>query len=109
MNVPSQRAVWWALLGGVAAVGFLTWVELASHGSRHVELAIASMTKGEQAGWFNWGLSFGVIAPGGLAVIALSVENTSALLPAMAGALALVGMWLSETAFVRAGQSVPLS
>ncbi len=109
MDIPSQRAVWWTLLGGVVAVGFLTWVELASHGSRHVELAIASMTTGDQAGWFNWGLSFGVLAPAGLTIVALSVDDTSVLLPAIAGVLALVGMWLSETAFVRAGQSVPLS
>jgi Fe-S-cluster-containing dehydrogenase component/formate-dependent nitrite reductase membrane component NrfD len=109
MDIPSQRAVWWTLLAGVGAVGFLTWVELSSHGSRHVELAIASMTKGDQAGWFNWGLSLGVLAPAGLTIVALSVDDTSASLPALAGVLALVGMWLSETAFVRAGQSVPLS
>jgi hypothetical protein len=109
MDIPSQRAVRWTLLGGVVAVGFLTWVELTSHGSRHVELAVASMTKGDQAGWFNWGLSFGVLAPAGLAVVTLSVDDTSVVIPAVAGVLALVGMWLSETAFIRAGQSVPLS
>jgi Ni/Fe-hydrogenase subunit HybB-like protein len=109
MDIPSQRAVWWALLGGVLAVGFLTWVELTSHGSRHVELAIAAMTKGEHAGWFNWGLSLGVLAPGGLVIVALVADSSSVLLPAFAGLLALIGMWLAETAFVRAGQSVPLS
>ena len=37
------------------------------------------------------------------------VADTGAALPAAAGALALAGMFCSETAFVRAGQSVPLS
>ena len=67
------------------------------------------MTTGDQAGWFNWGVSFGVLAPAGLTIVALSVDNTSVAIPALAGLLALLGMWLSETAFVRAGQSVPLS
>jgi hypothetical protein len=74
-----------------------------------VELAIAAMTKGDHAGWFNWGLSLGVLAPGGLVAVALVAGSSSVLLPAFAGLLALVGMWLAETAFVRAGQSVPLS
>jgi hypothetical protein len=37
------------------------------------------------------------------------VADTGAALPAVAAASALAGMFCSETAFVRAGQSVPLS
>ena len=36
-------------------------------------------------------------------------SSTNTGIAAFAGVLALIGMFLSETAFVRAGQSVPLS
>ena len=97
------------ILGGVVAVGFLTAVELASHGSRHVEMAIHAMTKGEHKDWFRAGTALGVVVPAVLVIIALATETSNAGLAAVAGVSALVGMWLAETAFVRAGQSVPLS
>jgi len=53
-----------------------------------------------------------VLAPTGLTTVALFADDTAGVgvaTVALAGVLALVGMWLSETAFVRAGQSVPLS
>jgi Fe-S-cluster-containing dehydrogenase component/formate-dependent nitrite reductase membrane component NrfD len=109
VDVPSEMAVVWALLGGLAAVGFLTLVEVSSHVSRHVELAVRSMVRGPQAGWFWFGSLAGVLIPGALAVIALSVDSTAAGLVAPAAVLAVVGMFAAETAFVRAGQSVPLS
>jgi Fe-S-cluster-containing dehydrogenase component/formate-dependent nitrite reductase membrane component NrfD len=109
MDVPSIQAVWWALLGGVLAVGFLTLVELGSHGSRHVELAVHAMTRGQFANWFRAGAVFGVLVPAVLVVIALAADTTNPVLGALAGVSALVGMFLAETAFVRAGQAVPLS
>ena len=109
MEIPSHQAVWWTLLGGVSAIGFLTLVELGSHGSRHVELAVHAMTRGEFAGWFRAGATFGVLVPGVLVVIALATDASGPALAAVAGLAALLGMFLSETAFVRAGQSVPLS
>jgi Fe-S-cluster-containing dehydrogenase component/formate-dependent nitrite reductase membrane component NrfD len=109
IDIPSQRAVSWALLGGLLAVGFLTWVELASHGSRHVEMAVASMTKGAQKQWFQAGAALGVLLPVVLVVVALTADVDSPAVVALAGVSALAGMWLSETAFIRAGQSVPLS
>ena len=83
--------------------------ELGSHGSRHVELAVHEMTRGEFAGWFRAGAALGVVLPAALVVIALATDTTSPALAAVAGASALAGMFLSETAFVRAGQAVPLS
>ncbi len=109
MDIPSPDAVQWALLGGVAAVGFLTAVEVASHGSRHVELAMHAMTKGEHKTWFQAGTVLGVVLPAVAVIVALAADISSPYLVAAAGASALVGMWLAETAFVRAGQSVPLS
>jgi Fe-S-cluster-containing dehydrogenase component/formate-dependent nitrite reductase membrane component NrfD len=109
MDIPSHRAVWWALLGGVVAIAFLSWVELQSQGSRHVEMAIADMTKGAQKQFFRGGLIFGMLLPAVLTIIALAADIDTPIVVGMAGLSALCGMFLSETAFVRAGQSVPLS
>jgi formate-dependent nitrite reductase membrane component NrfD len=109
MDIPSHRAVWWTLLGGVAAITFLSWVELQSHGSRHVEMAIADMIKGAQKSFFRGGVALGMVLPAALTIIALAADLDNPILVAAAGLAALVGMFLSETAFVRAGQSVPLS
>ncbi len=109
MDIPSPRAVWWALLGGVIAIAFLSWVELQSKGSRHVEMAIADMTKGAQKQLFQGGVAFGMLLPAVLAIIALAADIDTPIVVGIAGLSALFGMFLSETAFVRAGQSVPLS
>jgi Fe-S-cluster-containing dehydrogenase component/formate-dependent nitrite reductase membrane component NrfD len=109
IEVPSVRAIWWALLGGLVVVAFLTAVELTSHGSRHVELALQSMVKGDHMNWFRGGVAFGMVIPALLIIIALAADAPTALPAAAAGVAALVGMWMSETSFVRAGQSVPLS
>lgn len=109
MDIPSHQAVWWALLGGVVAIAFLSWVELQSHGSRHVEMAIADMTKGAQKTLFRGGVILGMLLPALLTVIALAADVDTPILVAIAGVSALFGMFLSETAFVRAGQAVPLS
>jgi len=109
MEIPSQRAVWWTLLGGVLAVGFLTWVELSASGSRHVELAVQAMTRGEHALWFLVGSALGVVVPAILVVIALATDTSATYPAAIAGLSAIAGIFLAETAFVRSGQSVPLS
>jgi len=109
MDIPSPQAVWWALLGGVVSIAFLSWVELQSKGSRHVEMAIADMTKGAQKSLFQGGVALGMVLPAVLTIIALAADLSSPLVVAGAAVAALVGMFLSETAFIRAGQSVPLS
>jgi Fe-S-cluster-containing dehydrogenase component/formate-dependent nitrite reductase membrane component NrfD len=108
MDVPEPDAIRWALVGGVSAVMALSWMEAVSHGSRHVELAVHSMVKGEHSSLFWGGLALGCALPFILAIVALSGSGAVAL-SALAGFAALIGMFLSETAFVRAGQSVPLS
>ena len=52
MAVPETEAIAWVLLGGVGATAALVWMELASHGSRHVELAVETMTHGRYARQF---------------------------------------------------------
>ena len=111
LDVPSPDAVRWALIGGVVAVLAISWMETVSHGSRHVEIAVHNMVQGEFGSLFWGGILLGVVVPLILGIIALVVSSSSAAvaLGALAGIFALIGMFLSETAFVRAGQSVPLS
>jgi len=109
MDVPESNAVLWALIGGVVAVMALSWMETVSHGSRHVEIAVHNMVKGEHGSLFWGGLLLGCAIPFVLAVVAVAASSDLTVLGAFAGLLALIGMFLSETAFVRAGQSVPLS
>ena len=112
VEVPSIEAVFWALIGGTSAVLALSWMETVNHGSRHVELAVHAMVKGKHSSLFWGGLIIGAIIPLVLGIICVSVIASSSAavgIGVLAGVLALIGMFLSETAFVRAGQSVPLS
>ncbi len=110
MDLPEVAAVRWVLLGGVIATAALIAIELTSKGSRHVELAVHSMTHGQYAQQF-WigGILVGLVAPAALVIVALATDMGSPILAALAGILALVGMFAYEDSFVRAGQSVPLS
>src|SRR5690606_15948470 len=72
MAVPEPDAVRWALLGGVAATGALIATELAARGTRHVELALAALTRGPFAARFRVGVVAGVVIPGLLVVLALA-------------------------------------
>ena len=94
----------------VAATAAFVWMELASHGSRHVELAVETMTHGRYARQF-WvgGVLVGMVVPAALAILALATDTASPALLASAGIAAVAGLFAYEDAFVRAGQSVPLS
>ncbi|MEM7273783.1 MAG: NrfD/PsrC family molybdoenzyme membrane anchor subunit, partial [Actinomycetota bacterium] len=109
MDVPDAVAVCWVLLGGVLATGTLFGMELSSRGSRHVELAVHEMTRGRYGRQF-WlgGVGLGVVVPAVLLTITLAT-GAHAGVAAVAGLSALVGLFAYEDAFVRAGQSVPLS
>ncbi len=110
MDVPAPTAVRWCLLGGVLAITGLVGTELTASGTRHVEMAVRSMTRGEYATRFWWGgVLLGMVVPAVLVIIALAGSIDSPALPALAGLSALVGLFAYEDAFVRAGQSVPLS
>ncbi len=111
MDVPSLKAVCWVILGGVIATGALIGIELVSHGSRHVELAVHAMTKGKYANQFWYGgVLVGLAIPAVLVIFSLIVGGGAADgATAIAAIAALVGMFAYEDTFVRAGQSVPLS
>ncbi len=109
---PEPVAVHWVLIGGSIAVIALSWMELVSRGTRHVELAVHEMSRGAHASLFWGGLAIGCALPilCSLGALAIGADESGAVaLGALGGLLALLGMFLSETAFVRAGQSVPLS
>ena len=110
MDVPEPTAVRWVLLAGVLAVAGLVAVELTSAGSRHVELAVGAMVRGPYARKFWWGgVLVGLVVPAGLVIVSLASGLDSSAVPAVAGLAAVAGMFAYEDAFVRAGQSVPLS
>ena len=112
MDVPEVTAIRWVLLGGVAATAALLAVELTSHGSRSVELAVEAMTRGRWARQFWYGgVALGLVVPAALAIAALVIGDGQAAtaLAAVGGLAALAGMFAYEDSFVRAGQSVPLS
>jgi formate-dependent nitrite reductase membrane component NrfD len=111
IDVPEQDAVVIVMLIGLGSLGGLIATELWSHPSRSVELAVLEMTKGAYAGRF-WlgGVLAGIVIPLILAAIALaSSGDATTALTALAGLSALIGLFSYEDAYVRAGQSVPLS
>ncbi len=109
MAVPEPDAIRWALLGGVAASAAIIAIEATSRGTRHVELAVRAMTHGEYRDRFWFGVLVGHLTPACIVIVALAGGVESSVLSGLAGLAAVAGMWAYEDAFVRAGQSVPLS
>lgn len=110
MDVPEITAIRWVALGGLLASMALVAIELTGRHSRHVELAIHSMTHGDYAPRFWTGVLGGMLAPAIILIIALAVGGDFATGIGVVAALAtLFGMWSYEDSYVRAGQSVPLS
>lgn len=98
----------WVVAGSAAASGLLVVADLArEHPTAQARRAARNLWRDLHAGRFRAGVALGMAAPLALAAVALA---TGAAVPlAVAGALALAGLWLYEDAWVRAGQSVPLS
>lgn len=108
LDVPNGVLVRAVFLGGLSVLALLLAAEVMSHGTRHVELATAEMTKGAYASRFWTGIGLGVAAPAVLLVLALAgIASVAA--TALAGLATLIGLFAYEDAYVRAGQSVPLS
>jgi len=102
-----ESLVLWSLFGGIVAQLILVAIEVTSHGTVSVEVATAMMTKGKYRGRFWTGVIVGMVAAGGVALAAALAGNTN--IGVIAAVLALTGLAAYEDAFVRAGQSVPLS
>ena len=95
---------------GAAALGLIALGELISrHPTRNSEAAMHHMTKGRFAReWWFGGQVVGVAVPVVFGILAL-VETDYGTLGIIGGFAAMIGIWLADNAFVKAGQSVPLS
>jgi Fe-S-cluster-containing dehydrogenase component/formate-dependent nitrite reductase membrane component NrfD len=106
---PLTAVLGWALALGAATSGLVAALDLgARHTTRQAERAARNLTHDLYARRF-WlgGIGLGVVAPAAGAVLFLLTGALPVL--ALAGLVALAGLWLYEDAWVRAGQSVPLS
>jgi hypothetical protein len=86
----------------------LAAVEITSrHATRNIAEAVHHMTKGKYAAEWWTGLIPATLTP---AAIGLALLDGGPLwLGALGGIAAMVGVWMMDDAFVKAGQSVPLS
>ncbi len=108
-DVPDQDAARWVLLAGALLSLALATAEVTFHDSRNVALAVAAMTRGPYRGRFVIGIVVGMVFPAVVAAVSLAGGYSSPAPPAIAAVAALAGMFAYEDAFIRAGQSVPLS
>jgi formate-dependent nitrite reductase membrane component NrfD/NAD-dependent dihydropyrimidine dehydrogenase PreA subunit len=99
----------WAMVGGAATLGLMAWAELSSrHPTRNIEQALHHMTRGAfSRQWWLGGQALGVAVPilCGIGALSGSPDWVGAI-----GAVAVAaGIYFADDAFVKAGQSVPLS
>ena len=99
---------WTVVLGVTGGAALIALDTFGGHPTRQAELAARNLSRDRFAKRF-WlgGVLVGLAAPGALGA-AFLIAGGLALL-ASAGACALTGLWFYEDAWVRAGQSVPLS
>lgn len=107
MTVPESAAVRWVFVAALVLNGVLVAAETRGVHSRHVTMALAELTRGEQGQKYRIWLVAGLAIP--CLLVASSLLTDSATPTAIAGLSALAGMFAYEDAYVRAGQSVPLS
>jgi hypothetical protein len=98
----------WVMLIGSAVIGLVTLAELmGSHPTTNARAGFHHMTKGEFATEWWRGQLLAVVVPMLAAILILTGGSA---LTGVAGALAaMAGIFLADDAFVKAGQSVPLS
>ena len=111
VSAPAEvhRALAWSLLLAACASGVLVAQDtFGRHPTGQAERAARNLRRDRFAARFWTGVGVGLAAPALVAAAFLLTGGPSALLAA-GGAGALVGLWLYEDAWVRAGQSVPLS
>jgi Fe-S-cluster-containing dehydrogenase component/formate-dependent nitrite reductase membrane component NrfD len=104
-----HRALGWTVVLGVAVSTTLIALDtFGRHPTRQAERAARNLHHDRFAKRF-WlgGVLLGLLAPAALGAAFLAIGGTALL--AAAGACALGGLWFYEDAWVRAGQSVPLS
>ncbi len=107
---PTLQAATWCLVGGTAALGLLALAELSSrHATRNIAEGMHHLTQGRYAlQWWLGGQVAGVLIPVILGLVYAANRDLRAV-GALAGAAAMAGIWFADDAYVKAGQSVPLS
>jgi Fe-S-cluster-containing dehydrogenase component/formate-dependent nitrite reductase membrane component NrfD len=104
-----ERGLGWSLVLAVSAGALIVGLDtFGKHPTEQAERAAKNLWR-DLYGRSFWigGVLVGLIVPAALATAFLVAGGTALL--ALAGALAMVGLWFYEDAWVRAGQSVPLS
>jgi Fe-S-cluster-containing dehydrogenase component/formate-dependent nitrite reductase membrane component NrfD len=104
-----SRALGWTLVLGVAASALLIALDtFGRHPTEQAARAARNLYRDRFARRF-WlgGILAGLVLPAALGTVFLAAGGRGLL--AAGGVLALAGLWLYEDAWVRAGQSVPLS
>jgi hypothetical protein len=104
-----ERAFAWSMVGGAAVLGMLAFAELVTrHPTRNITEAVHHMTRGVYAKeWWLGGQLLGVAVP--VLLGALYLGGAGLWVGALGGIAATAGVWFADDAFVKAGQSVPLS
>ena len=104
----SIEAFAWMMLIGAAVVGLMSLTELfGSHTTTNAEAAMHHMTRGEFA--FQWWLGQVLIVVIPLVAASAVLVGVDVWVGAIGGVAAMAGVFLADDAFVKAGQSVPLS
>ncbi len=110
VDPPLLDAASWCLIGGAAALGLIAAAELMSrHPTRNAAEAMHHLSRGEhKTEWWVGGQLIGVAVPVVLGFIYLGNPDLG-VVGAGAGIAAMAGIWFADDAYVKAGQSVPLS
>jgi formate-dependent nitrite reductase membrane component NrfD len=105
----TERAFAWAMVGGAAVLGLFAFAELVTrHPTRNIAEAVHHMTRGAYAReWWWGGQVLGVLVP--IVLGGLFLAGAESWVGALGGVAAAAGIWFADDAFVKAGQSVPLS
>ena len=112
LDVPSHGAVKWAFLAGLVANAGLVAAELTGGHSRHVTMALAELRRGGQLKRyreFAFCTVFSLVFLGLDVIFGEIVFDWSGPVQPLVPLAALYGLFAYEDAYVRAGQSVPLS
>ena len=103
-----ERALAWTLaLSAAASLAIVVLDTWGRHPTRQAERAARNLRSDLFAARFYSGLAIGMVVPALAGTAFLLLGGTAVL--AAGGLAALIGLWLYEDAWVRAGQSVPLS
>ncbi len=82
----------------------------AHHPTRNITEAMHHLTRGKFAlEWWVGGIALGVAAPIALGAVFLATSGDAMWASVLGGVTAAAGIWFADDAYVRAGQSVPLS